>query len=441
MLVRSCVARHGMLKAVCLALLVAVSTSARGAETLFDQYFRAGTLRVDYHHFGNAKEEAVAIDAVLREGEWPGPKERLVDAPDYGKYRAVVLDKATGTRIFEYGYSSLFGEWQTTTEAARTQRVFHETVRFPMPRNPVLLRILSRDARGRLTSIFQEEIQPDSHLVGATLLGRKDLTTLVLSEAGPPERSLDVVILADGYAAHQQEKAARDLKRFAGTMLSTPPFDKYRDKLSIRGVIPVAEQTGPDEPRKSIHTASPLRTTFNTFDSARYLTTSDNRTVRDLAAQVPYDAVVIMVNTSSYGGAGIYNMFSIFISDNEYDEYVLMHEFGHGFGGLGDEYYTSSVAYSDFYPKGVEPWEPNVTALLDGPARVKWGSLIAPGTPVPTPEAAEHAGKTGVFEGAGYSAKGLYRPALDCKMFSKKEIDFCAVCAQAVEAMIRYYTE
>jgi hypothetical protein len=427
--------------AVCLVLLTTAGGAVGARESTFERFFQAGTLRIDYHHFGNAREEAVAIDAVLREGEWPGPRNRLVEAPDYGKYRAVVLDKASGTRIYEYGYSSLFGEWQTTPEAARTHRVFHETVRLPMPKAAILFRVLSRDNRGRLVKVFEEEIDPASHLVGSTVLQRGDVTTLVLAEAGAAQHALDVVILADGYPAHQQEKAARDLRRFAETMLSTPPFDRFRDRLSIRGIIPVAEQCGPDEPRKFLYRSAPLRTTFNTFDSARYLTTSDNRAVRDLAALVPYDAIVIMVNTSSYGGAGIYNMFSIFISDNEYDEYVLMHEFGHGFGGLGDEYYTSSVAYSDFYPRGVEPWEPNVTALLDGPGKVKWGGHIEAGMPVPTPESAEFAGRVGVFEGAGYSAKGLYRPALDCKMFSKKEIDFCRVCSLAVEQMIRYYTE
>ncbi len=148
-----------------------------------------------------------------------------------------------------------------------------------------------------------------------------------------------------------------------------------------------------------------------------------------------------MVNSSRYGGAGIYNFFSIFVADNEYDEYVFIHEFGHGFAGLGDEYYTSSVAYSDFYPRGVEPWEPNVSAALKGPERVKWKALLTPDIPLPTPEKEEFGDKVGVFEGAGYSAKGLFRPALDCKMFSKKRKDFCPVCMAAVEAMLSFYTE
>ncbi|MBM4355877.1 MAG: peptidase M64 [Deltaproteobacteria bacterium] len=441
MLERSCVVFHGMSLAVCLAALCAAGPAVAQPEEGFDRFFEAGTLRIDYHHFGNNKEETLAIDAVLREGDWPGPRNGLTAFPDFGKYRAVVLDQASGKPIFEYGYSSLFGEWQTTPEATLTRRVFHETVRLPMPRAPVILRILSRDNRGRLVKVFEETVDPHTHLVGATPGQRKDVTTLLLADAGPIDSTLDVVILADGYPAHQQEKAARDLARFARVMIETPPFDRYKDRLSIRGVIPVADLCGPDEPRKSLHRNPPLRTTFNTFDSARYLTTSDNRTLRDLASLVPYDAIVVVVNTSRYGGAGIFNMFSIFISDNEYDEYVMMHEFGHGFGGLGDEYYTSSVAYSDFYPRGVEPWEPNVTALLHGPSKVKWGSQIEPGVPVPTPPVPEYSARTGVFEGAGYSAKGLYRPALDCKMFSKKEIDYCAVCARAVEQMIRYYTE
>jgi hypothetical protein len=406
----------------------------------FEKWFEDVTLRVDYHHWGNSTSEDIALSTISEEGHWAGSRTHLTDLPDYGKYRFRILDLATGTVLYEDGYSTLFGEWQTTAEAKKIQQVFHETVRFPRPRSPFQLEILSRNKKGLLVTVFSEEISPDSYRI-RSFSARPDVEIMLLHNGGEPERSLDVVIIADGYADRQLDKARADLKRYAEVLLATPPFDSHRDRISVRGVITPCGQPGPDEPRKGVYGHTAAGSTFDTFGSARYLTTIDNLSLRDLAGQVPYDTIYLMVNSSRYGGAGIYNFFSIFVSDNEYDEYVFIHEFGHGFGGLGDEYYTSSVAYSDFYPRGVEPWEPNVTAMLKGRKSVKWESSLSKDIPVPTPETPQFAESIGVFEGAGYSAKGLFRPAIDCKMFSKKEIDFCPVCMKAVEERILLYTE
>lgn len=414
--------------------------SVAAAEADFDKWFSNSAVRVDYYHWGSAQTEEIAIDSVSIEGEWPGSLTNLTNAPDYGKYRFKVLDVASGESIFEGGYCTLFGEWQTTGEAGKVKRVFHESVRFPLPHKLFRLEIFSRNKKGKMKLVFTQEVDPGSHLVRGHA-AVPETETVVMHDAGPAHTTLDVVIIADGYARAHQEKARRDLDRYAQVLLESPPFDRHKGRISVRGVITVSRRSGPDEPRKGLHPSPVSGTTFNTFDSARYLTTLDNATMRDLAATVPYDTVFIMVNSSRYGGAGIYNFFSVFVSDNEYDEYVFIHEFGHGFGGLGDEYYSSSVAYSEFYPAGVEPWEPNVTAILHGPKKVKWKEQLTPGVALPTPEEDQYAGMVGVFEGAGYAAKGLYRPALDCKMFSKKRLDFCPVCMRAVEQMIRFYTE
>ena len=420
-------------------VLVAPPALAQHSAQPFDSLFEDAAMRVDYHHYGDAATENISVDAVIREEPWPGPAKNLTAAPDYGKYRFRVVDLASGQSIFEQGYSTLFGEWQTTGEAKKVEKVFHETVRFPYPRRPVRLEVFTHDAKGELVEIFREVLDPASHLVRRPE-ERKDAEVLLLADGGEPRTSLDVVIIADGYTPDQADKARKDLQRYSEVLLTSPPFDKHRKRISVRGVVSHAEYSGPEEPRKAIFNTSRVGCTFNTFDSARYLTTLRNREMRDLAALVPYDAIFIMVNSSRYGGAGIYNFFSIFVSDNEYDEYVFIHEFGHGFAGLADEYYSSSVAYSDFYPRGVEPREPNITALLETPDKLKWKGLVKPGTPIPTPPEND-AGRVGAFEGAGYSAKGLYRPAVDCKMKSKRAIDFCPVCMRAVEDAIRYYTE
>jgi len=430
------------LSAGLVALAVLVMPPSLGAQEggRFEAGFMDATMRVDYYHWGNAESETIAVDRMVKEGRWAGSRKNLTNSPDNGKYRFRVLDAKTRQSLYEQGYSTLFGEWQTTDEAKAVNRAFHETVRFPFPLKPVILQISSRNNKGKLTSVFEQKLDPESHLV-VQAVQRKDVEIVTVRDSGVPGKTLDVVILADGYSRRQMEKARRDLKRYGDIFVNTPPFDKYKDRISIRGVLPQCDYSGPDEPRKGIAAGPAVGTAFNTFDSPRYLTTLDNRAMRDLAGQVPYDTIYIMVNSSRYGGAGIYNFFSIFVTDNEYDEYVFIHEFGHGFGGLADEYYTSSVAYSEFYPRGVEPPEPNITALLDGPDNVKWKELLDEGIPVPTPNDEAYAGKVGVFEGAGYSAKGLYRPAFDCKMKSKRQLDFCPVCMKAVKDAIKFHTE
>ncbi len=408
-------------------------------DSAFSDHFSTRTLRIDLYHGGDHSSEFAAVDTLTREGDWAGSQIHFTDFPDYGKYRFRVEDIARGVVIFAQGYSTLFGEWQTTDEAKGVSRVFHETVRFPEPRAPFRLVLLSRNDKGEMVEYFRQELAPTSHLIRSA--APQGTETIDLHVPAPPATCLDVVIVADGYGERHAEKARRDLARYSEVLITTPPFDRYDEQICVRGVLRIALGTGPDEPRKGLFTAPPAGTTFNTFDSARYLTTLDNRALRDLAGSVPYDTIFVMVNSSRYGGAGIYNFFSIFVADNEYDEYVFIHEFGHGFAGLGDEYYTSSVAYSDFYPRGIEPWEPNVTAALSGPQQVKWKGLLTVDVPLPTPEEERYADAVGVFEGAGYSAKGLYRPALDCKMFSKKRKHFCPVCMAAVEEMIAYYTE
>ncbi|RKY53654.1 MAG: peptidase M64, partial [Candidatus Neomarinimicrobiota bacterium] len=168
-----------------------------------------------------------------------------------------------------------------------------------------------------------------------------------------------------------------------------------------------------------------------------------------------------------YGGGGIFNLCSCcYIHDDEKEQswwpnYVFVHEFGHAFAGLADEYYSSAVAYNEFYPPGVEPWEPNITALLD-PENLKWKKLVEPDIPIPTPwnkekydkiprsqskdkeallHKQEYWGKVGAFKGAGYASEGLYRPYLDCRMFSKSLTGFCPVCSDAIVKMIRFYSE
>lgn len=414
----------------------------QAAQPAFNQWFEDDTIRLDYEHAGTTTEETVTLHALRREGPWPGSRVWLVDPTGFGKYRVEIRDAKAGTLLWSRGFCTLFGEWQTTDEAKTVRRAFPETVRFPRPKGEARVSLHARGQDGTFKEIWTKDLTP-KYLASALKDASQGVEVVLLNKEGPLATSLDIVIVPAGYPAAQEEKLRGDLERFAKILLDTPPFDRHRGGISFRGVVELADAAGPAEPRKgrNVAAAEGLQSTFDTLGSARYLNVLGHWHLRDLAGAAPYDAIYVMVNTSRYGGAGIFNFYAVFPSDNDYDEYVFAHEFGHSFGGLGDEYYSSAVAYSDFYPKGVEPWEPNITALLGGREGLKWRDQLSADTPMPTPEEDPWKEGVGVFEGAGYSAKGLYRPAYDCKMFSKRTIDFCPVCMCAVERMIRLYTQ
>ncbi|MBM4370925.1 MAG: peptidase M64, partial [Deltaproteobacteria bacterium] len=345
----------------------------------FDRWFEDATVRLDIDHGGTATTEDVTLKALRREGPWPGSRTRLVDPAGLGKYLVEVRDRATDLLIYSRGFCTLFGEWQTTDEAKTGRQVFPETVRFPLPRAPARVVLRGRGADGALATIWETAVEPAAVQPGAPAAAE----VVLLHDGGPSATALDVVIVPAGYLPHQEEKLRRDLARFAALLLATPPFDRDAARIAVRGVVALALRPGAAEPRKGrVADADGLRPTFDTFGSARYLNALGHHALRDLAGAAPYDTLLVMVNTSQYGGAGIFNYYAVFPSDNDYDAYVFIHELGHSFAGLGDEYYSSSVAYSEFYPQGVEPWEPNITALLDGREGLKWGALVDPSTPV-----------------------------------------------------------
>lgn len=425
--------------AIMLAVLAAAAGDAPPPLPVFDDWFVNRTLRVDLYHTGNEKEEVYSLDLLVEEPAWAGSRKALVDPTGYGCDQVRVYDAASKRLVYSRGFCTIFGEWQTTEEAKAMRRTFHESVLVPMPRKPVSVAIASRQKDWTLKEVFSLPVDPTDYRIARKNRFR-DLKIYEPVVNGPPERKVDIVVLGDGYTKDEMGKFRKDVDRFVRALFDTPPFKQHKDKFNVRAVESPSRESGISEPRKGLYKDTALQLTFNTFEIERYLTTVNNRTMRDVAGVVPYDFVYIMANTSRYGGGGIFGLFATFPSDNEYDDYVFVHEFGHSFGGLADEYYTSAVAYSDFYPKGVEPWEPNITAFLDRD-HPKWESHLTKGVPTPTPNEKKHAGDCGVFEGAGYAAKDLYRPALDCKMFSKGNVPFCPVCSSAIETMIKLYSE
>lgn len=448
----------------------------------FDARFTGRSLRFDYHHAGNADEEHVARDRLRLEGPWPGSRTQLVDDTDLGKYRFVVRDAGSGDVLYSRGFASIYGEWETTGEAREVWRVFHESQRFPEPKQPVRLVLEKRDEEGAFASIFEQEVDPTSRFVDRTPVRARGVVK-DLFVSGPAPVKVDLLIVADGYTAAEEGKFADDMQRLCARLFDTEPFKRRKQDFNVRGLFVPSQESGIPNPRKDDWPANSMGLSFNAFDSDRYVLTYANETLREAAAQAPYDALYMLFNSRKYGGGGIFGLWATCASDTAPAEYVFVHEFGHSFAGLADEYYTSPVSYEDFVAPGTEPWEPNVTALLD-PAELKWRDLVAEGTPLPTPwdketydaasrayqkvraekiaagaseeemdalfaevkaktkpmlEGEEHFGHVGAFEGAAYQARGLYRPEVDCIMFTRNPTSFCRVCTRGIERVIDLY--
>jgi hypothetical protein len=461
----------------------AAAGPAVSGSPVFQDWSTGATIRFDYYHSGDAASEKISVDGYRLEGPWPGSRTRLVEDLDLGKYRFEVRDGESGLLLYSRGFSSIFGEWETTGEArGGSWRTFHESQRFPEPRRSCRLSLLKRTPAGGFEPIFETDLEPRGRWVDRSPLTRQGEVVSLL-EHGDPAVKVDLLILGDGYTAAERSKFRRDAERLSGALLETEPFLSRRRDFNVRLLHLDAQESGISDPRQGLWRNTPLGLSFNALDMDRYVLTYRNRELREAAALAPYDVIMILYNARKYGGGGIFNLWGTCSADTQVADYVFVHEFGHTFAGLADEYYTSQVSYEHMTPPGVEPWEPNLTALLD-PASLKWKDLVTPGTPLPTPwdqaaydrataayearraelvsrgQDAEvehlfqehkqataelwsrepHAGKVGAFEGAGYEAHGLYRPALDCIMFSRNPTEFCPVCRRALERMIDHYT-
>ena len=437
------------------------------------------TLRVDYFHTGSSTQELFSLDEVVVEPlPWAGPVGLAGDSIRYGAYGFDVRDAASSRLLYSRGFGSIFNEWTTTEEATRVTRTFHESVRFPMPSAPVTVAIRKRERGNQWRDVWHVAVDPKDMFVNTAVPDPDPGPLIEIEKHGDPVAKVDLLLLGDGYAAGERSKFEADARRLTGILFSTSPFKEHRTDFNVWGLVPAARESGISRPSQGVHRDSPVRTTYDVFGSERYVLTLDNKTFRRLASYAPYDAVEIVVNSRTYGGGGIYNLYSTVAADSAFAPYVFVHEFGHQFAALADEYYTSPVAYLPAATRE-EPWEPNVTALLN-PAELKWKDLVAVDTPLPTPWqkdayearsrviqarraelrkdnrpeaemeqlfseertadqaafATERYGHAvGAFEGANYEARGYFRPQLDCIMFTRTTT-FCAVCRRAIERVI-----
>ncbi|HEX2271733.1 MAG TPA: IgA Peptidase M64 [Pyrinomonadaceae bacterium] len=443
------------------------------------------TMRLDYYHTGDATSEVFSVDRVVIEPlPWPGDLKQAIDTSNLGKYLFEVRDSKTKQVLYSRGFASIYGEWETTDEAKSMKRTFQESLRFPAPAAPVSIVLKKRDAKNNFVDIWTTTIDPaDQFIDRSKPVAPAPLITI--QKAGDPETKVDFLIMGDGYTREEAKKFEADARRLTKVLFATSPFKEQQRHFNVWAMAPPAAESGVSRPSTGIYRDSPLGATYDAFGSERYVLTFDNRSLREAAQFAPYEFIEVLVNNRTYGGGGIFNLYSTVASDNAFANYVFVHEFGHHFAGLADEYYTSSVAYAPAADR-VEPWEPNVTALLDV-STLKWRHLVSPFanvTPIPTPwnkeefetysreiqkrraqlrkdkrpeeemealfreelehekkmfAAEKHAGQVGAFEGAMYEARGYYRPEIDCIMFTRTD-RFCRVCRLAIERVIKMYS-
>jgi hypothetical protein len=444
-------------------------------------FAQPATVRVDYTHSGNALSDQYALERVLIEPlPWPGNLAQNFDNTNRGQNRVEVADAKTGDLLYSRDFSTIFGEWRATEEANKISRGFHESVRFPKPDRPVRVRILQRDERNEFSVAWSVEVDTDAQDV-IKKQGPAPARPIPIRVSGPSPQKVDLLILGDGYTQADMPKFEADARRLSQHLFEVSPFRERAHDFNVWAMAVPTQESGITRPSTGVHHASALGARYDIFGSERYVLTLDNRALRDIAQYAPYEFIEILVNNETYGGGGIFGQFSTAAASNEWANYLFVHEFGHHFAGLADEYYTSQVAYQSSGARR-EPWEPNVTALRD-PARLKWKQHVQAATPLPTPwpkaeyeeysrayqkrraalraanrpesemnalfredlkrtneifSKAKYRNAIGAFEGANYETSGYYRPAMQCIMFDRSE-QFCPVCQDGISDIIDLY--
>lgn len=427
--------RH-LLAAICIGL-----SAFAGQAQNFDDYFVNKTIRADYIFSGNSEAQAICLDELSSLPQWAGRRHHLSELPLAGNGEIAMKDKASGKIIYRTSFSSLFQEWICEAEAKKVTRGFENTFLIPFPKNTATVTIRLKDVYHKETASLTHEIDPKDILIHQ----RGDEASITphryLLKSGSEENCIDIAILAEGYTKEETELFYKDAQTACEALFSHEPFKKLKSRFNVVAVFSESKDSGVSIPRQNEWKKTAVSSHFDTFYSDRYLTTRSVKAIHNWLAGIPYEHIIILANTDTYGGGGIYNSYTLTTAHHPMFKPVVVHEFGHSFGGLADEY-AYDAAPSPQYPYSIEPWEQNITTLADFDA--KWKDMVEPGTPVPTPVQTDKSliyTKVGVYEGAGYTQKGIYRPTTECRMKINEAPVFCPVCQRALEKLIRFYTD
>jgi hypothetical protein len=394
------------------------------------------TLRVDIILSGNDSEQKAVLFRLSRDQGWSGSANQLVSPFDYGEYRFFLIHPPTVDTLFSRGFSSLFEEWRTTDEAKQKTKAFQQTLVMPAPRQTAILVLEGRNWDQSFSRLMEETINPNELELFKSVKSKNYVRTILGDDL--PQKRVDLLIMAEGYGLHEMDKFLSDARRITNSLFSVEPFKSNKASFTVRTLAIPSPQSGVTDPLTGTWKNTYFNSRFNTFDIDRYLQSKDVWRIYETAAMTSYDHIILLVNSRKYGGGGVYNHFSITTSDHEVSGALLIHELGHGFAGLGDEYFESDVSYTQYINLKTEPWQPNLTTLVNFDR--KWKALLDPVTPVPTPDRPPFENTIGAFEGGGYVSKGVYRPEINCFMRSGKTGRFCGVCQQTITQMIHFYT-
>ena len=420
-----------------LFLLCLIAVSSTRAQ-VFADHFADKTLRVDYIFNGNASGQAICLDGLSALPTWAGRKHHLAELPLQGNGQIIMRNAASGKTLYTTSFSSLFQEWLETDEARNVTKGFENTFLLPYPLQPVEIEITLLDPRCNVRASMKHIVHPNDVLIEQK--GNSHITPhKYLLHNDSPEKCIDVAILAEGYTLQEMQTFYEDADIACKSIFDHEPFKSMKKRFNVVAVASPSTDSGVSVPRLNEWKHTAFGSHFSTFYSDRYLTTSRVKAIHDALAGIPYEHIIILANTEEYGGGGIYNSYTLTTAHHPMFRPVVVHEFGHSFGGLADEYFYDNDVMTDTYPLDIEPWEQNISTQVDFAA--KWKDMLSENTPVPTPAEVSENYPTGVYEGGGYSAKGIFRPAENCRMRTNEYPAFCPVCQRALRRIIEFYTE
>ena len=418
--------------AIILMCIVAKAATAQ----IFDDYFEDKTLRIDYIFSGNSSSQAISLDQLNQSPRWYGKRRKLSEVPVEGNGSIIVREHSKENIIYKNSFSTLFQEWQTTDEAKTTIKAFENVFLMPMPKDTVDITVELRNNRREVVASMTHVVNPKDILIRH--IGEHKTPYETMLQAADTTRCINIAFVAEGYTREEMPIYIEDVKKSIDALFSHEPFKSRKEVFNIIAVEPASEDSGTSVPRKGIWKRTALGSHFDTFYTERYLTTLHLKRLHDVLAGLPYEHIIVLVNTEVYGGGGILNSYNLSAAHHAKTLPVVVHEFGHSFAGLADEYAYDNEPIP-MYPADIEPWEPNITTLKD--FHGKWEQMISKKTPVPTPADKKYADAVGVYEGAGYSLNGVYRPMQDCRMRTNENPTFCPVCQKAINNLIDFYVK
>ncbi len=425
-----------MKRYLALALCLLIVTVSRAQN--YTEYFADKTLRVDYIFTGDASRQNVSLDELSVLPSWAGRRHHLSELPLQGNGQIIMKDLESGKTIYTTSFSSLFQEWLETDEAKAVCKGFENTFLLPYPLRPAEIEITLLSPRKEVRAHLKHIVRPNDVLIHQK--GQTHITPhKYLLKSGNTDKCIDVAILAEGYTPEEMNIFYQDAEIACKSLFSHEPFKSMKDRFNIVAVASPSDDSGVSVPRLGEWKYTAFNSHFSTFYSDRYLTTRRVKSIHDALAGIPYEHIIILANTEEYGGGGIYNSYTLTTAHHPMFRPVVVHEFGHSFGGLADEYFYDDDVMTDTYPLNVEPWEQNISTRIDFAS--KWEDMLAKGTPIPTPASEQAKYPVGVYEGGGYSAKGIFRPADNCRMRTNEHPTFCPVCQRALQRLIDFYTK